>query len=59
MAWAMRDVPPLKCVATGGRATPVFGNIFDHFDVLYEYADATPSILKTRYETAASTITAT
>ena len=36
--------------ASGGRATPIFGDIFDHFDVLYEYADATPSILKTRYE---------
>jgi predicted dehydrogenase len=50
MAWVMRDVPPVKCVATGGRATPMFGNVFDHFDVLYEYADTTPSILKTRYQ---------
>lgn len=50
MAWVMRDVPPLKCVASGGRATPDFGNIFDHFDVFYESADATPLILKTRFQ---------
>ena len=50
IAWAMRDVPPVKCVASGGRATPLFGNIFDHFDVTYEYADGLPAILKTRYQ---------
>ena len=48
IAWAMGDTPPLKCVASGGRATPLFGDIFDHFDVTYEYADAMPAILKTR-----------
>jgi predicted dehydrogenase len=42
MAWAMKDVPPLKCVAHGGRqvrTAPEFGNIFDHFSVVYDYAD--------------------
>jgi predicted dehydrogenase len=48
IAWAMRDIPPVKCVASGGRATPLFGNIFDHFDVTYEYAGMTPAILKNR-----------
>jgi predicted dehydrogenase len=40
MAWAMKDVPPLKCVAHGGRqvrTAPEFGNIFDHFSVVYDY----------------------
>jgi hypothetical protein len=46
----MHDKPPVRCVATGGRASPAFGDIFDHFDVTYEYADAMPAILKTRYE---------
>ena len=50
MAWGMGDVPPLKCVASGGRAGPLFGNVFDHFDITYEYADGMPSIIKTRYE---------
>ena len=48
IAWAMRDVPPVKCVASGGNAAHLFGNVFDHFDVFYEYADLTPAILKTR-----------
>lgn len=42
MAWAMRDVPPVKCVAHGGRqvrTAPEFGNIFDHFSIVYDYPD--------------------
>ena len=42
MAWVMKDVPPLKCVAHGGRQVRTgaeFGNIYDHFSVVYEYAD--------------------
>lgn len=40
MAWAMKDVPPVRCVALGGRqvrTAPEYGNIFDHFSVTYEY----------------------
>jgi predicted dehydrogenase len=40
MAWAMKDVPPVKCIAHGGRQVrtgPEFGNIFDHFSVVYDY----------------------
>jgi predicted dehydrogenase len=40
MAWALGDEPPLQCFATGGRQVrtdPVYGNIFDHFSVVYEY----------------------
>lgn len=40
MAWTMHDVPPLKCTAVGGRQTPNHdGNIFDHIEVNYEYAN--------------------
>jgi len=39
LAWAMKDVPPLKAVAVGGRQVPGHGgNIYDHFEVNYEYA---------------------
>jgi myo-inositol 2-dehydrogenase / D-chiro-inositol 1-dehydrogenase len=41
MNWAF-DGPPVKCVGMGGRAArtdPMFGNIFDHFAVEYEYAN--------------------
>lgn len=40
MSWVMKDVPPLKCVALGGRqvrTAPEFGNIYDHFSVVYDY----------------------
>ena len=38
--WAMNDEPPLRCVATGGRVLPNNeGNIYDHIDVFYEWAD--------------------
>jgi predicted dehydrogenase len=40
MCWAMRDVPPLRALAVGGRQIPAKGgNIYDHFEVNYEYAD--------------------
>lgn len=38
VAWAMKDQPPLKAVAVGGRQTPNHeGNIYDHMFVVYEY----------------------
>ncbi len=40
MSWAMGDIAPKSAVATGGRQVrtdPVFGHIFDHFAVVYEY----------------------
>lgn len=40
VAWAMRDQPPLKAVAVGGRGVPNNeGNIFDHMFVVYEYPE--------------------
>ncbi|MBT5926874.1 MAG: Gfo/Idh/MocA family oxidoreductase, partial [Verrucomicrobia bacterium] len=40
VAWCMKDEPPVKAVATGGRQVPNNnGNIFDHFAVYYEYAN--------------------
>jgi predicted dehydrogenase len=40
MAWALGDEPPLSCFASGGRqqrTDPKYGNIYDHFSVVYEY----------------------
>jgi predicted dehydrogenase len=40
VAWAMKDQPPIKAVAVGGRQTPNNqGNIFDHMFVVYEYPE--------------------
>lgn len=40
MAWAMGDEPPIQCWGSGGRQVrtePKYGNIFDHFSIVYEY----------------------
>jgi predicted dehydrogenase len=38
LCWALKDVNPISCVATGGRQLPnEGGNIFDHFHVAYQY----------------------
>jgi predicted dehydrogenase len=41
MAWVMGDVPPTQCWGSGGRQVrtdPMYGNIYDHFSVVYDYA---------------------
>ncbi len=41
-AWIMKDRYPVKAVGMGGRQTltgPEYGVIYDHFSVIYEYAD--------------------
>jgi predicted dehydrogenase len=43
MLWAMKDVPPVSCICTGGRQTRQnnppgeYGNIFDHFSAEFEW----------------------
>lgn len=40
MGWALGDVPPIKCVGHGGRQVRTgedYGNIFDHFSIVYDY----------------------
>ena len=40
VAWALKDQPPLKAVAVGGRQTPNNqGDIYDHMFVVYEFPD--------------------
>ncbi len=51
MCWAMKDVPPLKAMAVGGRQIPAQGgNIFDHFEVNYEYADGARGFIGSRQQ---------
>ena len=40
--WARGDEPPVKVFASGGRTVrtgPEFGNVYDHFNTTYEWAD--------------------
>ena len=42
MAWALGDNPPMQCYGVGGRQARTdarYGNIFDHFSIVYEYPD--------------------
>lgn len=56
MCWAFKDVPPLKAVAVGGRQIPAHGgNIYDHFEVNYEYADGARGFLGQRQMNNCST----
>jgi myo-inositol 2-dehydrogenase/D-chiro-inositol 1-dehydrogenase len=51
MCWAMKDVPPLKAVAVGGRQIPSpGGNIYDHFEVNYEYANGARGFIGSRQQ---------
>ena len=51
ICWAMKDVPPLKAVAVGGRQIPsAGGNIFDHFEVNYEYPGGVRAFIGSRQQ---------
>jgi myo-inositol 2-dehydrogenase / D-chiro-inositol 1-dehydrogenase len=49
VAWAMKDQPPVSCVAVGGRQIPAEGgNIYDHFEVNYLYPNNIRAIVASR-----------
>jgi len=51
-AWVMKDVYPVKAVGMGGRQVlvePEYGNIYDHFSVVYEYASGVRLYSNTRH----------
>jgi predicted dehydrogenase len=50
-AWVMRNQYPVKAVGLGGRQVRTgreFGNIYDHFSVVYEYANGVKLFSHTR-----------
>lgn len=51
VAWAMKDVPPVKCTGIGGRQARTgeeSGNVYDHFSVVYEYANGVKAFASCR-----------
>lgn len=49
--WLHHDVPPIKCYGSGGRQVRTstdYGDIYDHFSVVYEWADGTRCFASTR-----------
>ncbi len=50
LMWMMKDVPPEKCLASGGRQIPnPGGNIYDHFQANYVWADGTRGFAMSRH----------
>ncbi len=55
--WAMNNVPPVRVTTLGGRAMregEEYGNAYDHFAVIYEYADGARAFLTTRQQNHSS-----
>jgi predicted dehydrogenase len=53
-AWVMGDRYPVKCYGTGGRQVRTaanFGNIFDHFSVVYEFDNGVKFFSQCRQQT--------
>jgi len=44
-SWVMRDRAPVKCHGLGGRSSmvkPIYGDVFDHHSVVYEFENGVP-----------------
>jgi len=57
MAWLMKDVPPVSCMAIGGRQVRTaeqFGHIYDHFGVVYDYPNDVRAFHFCRQQTGAA-----
>jgi predicted dehydrogenase len=50
IAWVMGDVPPKRCIGSGARQQQTLGNVWDQFDITYEWEDGRIAVLKTRYQ---------
>ena len=51
IAWVMKDEPPISAIGVGGRqqrTEAIYGNIFDHHSVTYEYANGVKLFAQTR-----------
>lgn len=49
--WLHNDIPPVLCYGLGGRQVrtdPEYGDIYDHFYVVYQWADGTKTFAATR-----------
>ncbi|MFN0055011.1 MAG: Gfo/Idh/MocA family protein [Planctomycetales bacterium] len=51
VAWAMKDEPPVRCTGSGGRQARTgdeSGCVYDHFSVVYEYANGVKAFCSCR-----------
>ncbi len=57
MSWAFKDVPPVRCTAIGGRQQriePAYGNVYDHFAVMYEFPNGGRGFIFARQQSGCS-----
>ncbi len=57
MSWAFKDVPPVRCTALGGRqqrVEPAYGNVYDHFAVMYEFPNGGRGFIFARQQAGCS-----
>lgn len=50
-SWVMKEQYPVKAIGMGGRSVltgPEYGNIYDHFSIVYEYANGAKLVSNTR-----------
>jgi predicted dehydrogenase len=50
-SWVMKEQYPVRAIGMGGRSVlsgPEYGNIFDHFSIVYEYAGGARLVSNTR-----------
>jgi predicted dehydrogenase len=50
-SWVMKDQYPVKAIGMGGRQVftgPEYGNVYDHFSIVYEYANGAQLFANTR-----------
>ncbi|MDD2513020.1 MAG: Gfo/Idh/MocA family oxidoreductase, partial [Proteiniphilum sp.] len=53
LQWGMGDVTPISVTGTGGRqkrTDPKFGNVYDHFAVVYEYPNGAKAYFRCRQQ---------
>jgi predicted dehydrogenase len=51
VAWAMKDETPIRCTGSGGRQArqgAESGHVYDHFNVVYEYANGVKAFCNCR-----------
>ena len=51
MMWIMKDEPPVKVMATGGRiqrTAPQYGNVYDHFNTIFEWENGVKAFTNCR-----------
>lgn len=54
MSWALGDVVPTSATGTGGRQVrtePIFGHIYDHFAITYDYPNGAKGFHMSRQQT--------